>query len=560
MRKSGYTQPMTILLFPGRHLANTTFQADYLRRVVQTPLQKLAFWEEKRPSLPAAPINQIIFAITSSNQQHSRYNPIPFHVRAIGVDRFARSLPAAPGGYRIIGVPHFHPTPRFAEFVLKEIGEQSEGRLALTPQNCVVLCSTPAVAAQYRALGFAILPAEAAESTPPPTPIDLIRRLAESGAAWPTDPLLQAHLAPATFELWQDFPDVPRRVVRLWRDPLLTDAGSLTAERNYDAYANLMSNREIIRLKYDDIKTAVVPGKIVDEGCADGALLELIARDFPDSDLIGIEITGEFIARCLERQRAGAFGGAFVHFHQRNLAQRIFAAGTIDTTICNATTHELWSYGDGAATVRAYLAHKYAQTRRNGRLLIRDVVGPENGAQEVLLWLNRSDGENEDVYRTFTDRQAQAAYLEALSTYGRFRRFARDFLRQMRQKGRRGPETAVTFREESINGALYVVLPLRAAVEFMSKKDYTANWDSEMNEEFAFWSFSDWKQALADAGFTVLENPNHPQQGSRAYTNPWIVARRWEGKVRLFRRGAGAPIALPYPPTNVVLVAEKAPL
>ena len=47
----------------------------------------------------------------------------------------------------------------------------------------------------------------------------------------------------------------------------------------------------------------------------------------------------------------------------------------------------------------------------------------------------------------------------------------------------------------------------------MSKKDYTANWDSEMHEEFAFWGFSDWKAALQTAGFYVIENPNEPRDG-----------------------------------------------
>ena len=82
-----------------------------------------------------------------------------------------------------------------------------------------------------------------------------------------------------------------------------------------------------------------------DSGLADeaSALLVPIARDFPDSDLVGIEITGEFMARCIERQRAMEFGGTYVHFHQRNITEPVFEPASIDTTICNSTTHELWS-------------------------------------------------------------------------------------------------------------------------------------------------------------------------------------------------------------------------
>ncbi len=505
------------------------------------PPGELQFWGTAAAA-PTSPLNQIIFAVTSANQQHSRYNPIPFHVRAIGLDRFARDLEMSLGiQYRIFGIPHYDPTPRFARHVLQEIEEQSEGQIELTPDNCVVLCSTPAVITMYQQMGFAILPAEWSEvGNLSETPLDLLRVFVQAGENWTTNALIREKMAPTTFDLWQDFPEVPRRILRLWRDPLLNDEGSLTEDRDYASYAYGMSNNAIISLKYQDIKAAIVPGKIVDEGCADGALLALIARDFPDSDLIGIEITGEFMARCLERQRAGDFGGTFTYFHQRNITQPIFEAGSIDTTLCNSTTHELWSYGQQTKTLQAYLDLKYMQTAKGGRLVIRDVVGPEAGDQEVWLWLNREDGGNEDIFAEFDQPKALQSHLDALSTLARFKRFARDFLAEDRERGHREPDTAIQYREETVDGVLYVGLSLRAAAEFLAKKDYTDNWRSEMHEEFAFWGFSQWKTALQAAGFQVLENPNEPTKSSRVYTNPWIVQNRWQGKAELFQRVGGA--------------------
>ena len=551
---------MSYLLFPGRHLLNTAFQARYLRGVLQMPPRELEFWGNAAapPPIPS-PLNHLIFAVTSANQQHSRYNPIPFHVRAIGIDRFAREMEMSLGiQYRIFGIPHYHPTPRFASHLLKEIEEQSEGVIELTPANCVVLCSTPSLIQQYQELGFAILPAEWSEvGYLAETPLDLLKVFVQAGERWTTHAVLRDKMAPTTFDLWQDFPEIPHRILRLWRDPLLNDEGSLTEDRDYASYAYGMSNNAIIGLKYDDIKPAIVPGKIVDEGCADGALLSLVARDFPDSDLIGIEITGEFIARCLERQRVGDFGGAFVHFHQRNITQPIFEPGAIDTTICNSTTHELWSYGEQEATLRAYLALKFEQTAKGGRLIIRDVVGPENRDEEVYLWLNRGDGSNEDVFAACDSSKALQAHLDGLSTYSRFKRFARDFLAESRANGQRGPESAIQYRELFLDGRRVVVLPLHAAAEFLSKKDYTDNWASEMHEEFTFWGFSQWKGALQAAGFLVRENPNDSQTGSRVYTNPWIVENRYLGKAELFRRVGERLEPMPYPVTNVVLVGEK---
>jgi trans-aconitate methyltransferase len=427
--------------------------------------------------------------------------------------------------------------------MLKEIVEQTEGDLTLTPQNAVVLTSTMPIASMFQTMGFAILPAEASVTPMPPTPHTLLGNIMAFGEGWHTQPDVRAHLSPTTLALWRDFPEVPRRIFRLWHDPLLTDDGSLTDTRNYATYAQEMSNRAIIDLKYQDIGPHILAGRIADEGCADGALLVRVARDFPDSDLIGIEITGELLARCHERQRAGEFGEAFIHFHQRNITTPIFQPLSIHTTICNSTLHELWSYNQGKATVMAYLREKYHQLAPQGRLLIRDVVGPEGVDDQVYLWLDESNG------KSWGEGANTAGSLDIakLSTYARFLRFARDFLPQRRAEMNC---SRVSFTQEEFEGKRYIVTTLRWATEFITKMDYTDNWASEMHEEFAFWSFSDWQRALRTVGFEV--NPV-----SHVYTNKWIVEHRWQGHVALFRREGDHLQPLPFPPTTIVLVAEK---
>ncbi len=551
---------MTTLLFPGRHLVNTRFQQEYLFNVLQRPLEELEFISGHAPA-ERETLDQIVFAITSSNQEGSRYNPIAFHVRAVSVDRFARQFRESLHiNYRIVGIPRLGHSNRFAENTIKEIEEQTEGDLVLTPQNTIVLCSTPEIIPMYAKLGFSILPAELASVNPPSyrakTPIEIVKMFAEEDGNWQANPKIREELAPATFSVWVDFPEVPARVQRLYQEPLLTDSGSLTEERDYSTYAYRMSNTDIIKLKYDDVKDVIVPGKIVDEGCADGALLTFIAKDFPDSDLTGIELTGEFIARCRERQRAGEFRESYVHFHQRNITRRIFRPGSIDTTICNSTTHELWSYGNQEETVRAYLKDKFRQTKKNGRLVVRDVVGPENKEQEVYMLCRRTDGSNEDIYKSCANAHELEAHLDSLSTYARFQRFAEDFLAEKRNKRERTPDTKIEYREETIDGQAYIVLHLKDAVEFLSKKKYTNNWSSELNEEFTFWSFNDWKRVLAETGFTVIENPNEPEKGSRAYTNQWIVDNHYNGAQLYTMNGQGLE-KMNFPVTNMVLVGEK---
>lgn len=225
----------------------------------------------------------------------------------------------------------------------------------------------------------------------------------------------------------------------------------------------------MIKYKYSDIKAYIKPGTIVDEGCADGALLALIAKDWPDSDLLGIEIAQEFLSECRERQRLGGFGASFVHFHQRNLLEPILADQSTDTTICNSTTHELWSYGHQESSVVTYLQRKFAQSRPGGRLIIRDVVGPEDKDSRVLLWCNPKNGRNEDLHADKAPGSKVSTYdcITALSTASRFVRFAEDFLRSMCASGRRSASCLIKYTVVKIDGVEYFSTSLREAAEFI---------------------------------------------------------------------------------------------
>ena len=552
---------MAYLFFPGRHLLTTAFQERYLKEVLSLPVSKMKLLGTPHMGGDEK-INEIVFAVTSANQSNSRYNPIPFWARLIALDRFAHAYKdASDVRYRMIGIPHYPPTHRYIELLLKEIYEATSDQLRLVPENTLVLCSTPPLIELFMQRGFAVLPAEydyAEKQFVAKPPAQIIRDTFEGGQNWKENDEFRKNVSGSSQEVWENFPDIPATVERIWRDPLLNESGSLTQERNYFTYAVGMGHKNLIDLKYQDIKEMVVQGKIADEGCADGALIAYLAKDFPDSDIIGIEITSEFMARCLERQRSGEFGDTFVHFHQRNLLDPIFKDNSIDTTICNSTTHEIWSYGKREESLRGYIEKKYKQMRSGGHLVIRDVVGPENKGQEVYMQINTSDGTNTGIFTEFSTASALAKHLAGLSTYARFLRFAEDYLKDMRSSGKRGEETKVRFREEIIDGKKFVVVRLKDAVEFMTKKDYFDNWRSELNEEFAFYNFSDWKRLLEECGFFIIENPNDISRSSRVYANPWIVENRFRGKTDLFLKQNDSSLEpLEYPVTNMVLIGEK---
>lgn len=500
-----------LLLFPGRHLLHTRYQEEFLNRVVGRSTEEIRPLLVGDGQLPQFRVEQVVFAITSANQSNTRYNPVPLHARAVQVDRFSQYFRGV--GSTVVPIPHMNFLPSldaktFCSRVVKQVEQETEGLVLVHPSDSLVLCCTPGLKEAWRSLGFWVLEAESKDGAL--SPMEVLSQIMTSKSREEEEKALSL-VHPSTRAFWER--DAMGMITlkhmrRIWKDPLLNDKASLTDTRDYDTYALGMNNTEILKIKYDDVKRHLDPsGTIVDEGCADGALLQWIAKDFPDADLIGVELTAEFIRRAHERQRAGHFGSSFVHFHQRNLLDReIFQPDSIRTTLCNSTAHELKSYGS-ESLLKAYLGFKFKQTAPSGRLVVRDVVGPENLNRKVILSL------------------LDAASLKT------FERFLATFS---------APEPVERMSETSWK------MTHRFAAEFLMHKDYDDNWDSEMKETFAHWSLSDWKSALEEQGFNILH--------ARTYTSEWIKQNRWDGRVLVTDAATGEEVQTP---TNIVIVAGK---
>jgi cyclopropane fatty-acyl-phospholipid synthase-like methyltransferase len=543
---------MSVLLVPGRHLLTSQFMVEYFETVLSQPIAELSVIGAQ--ALVVESITHIIFPITSANQHGSRYNPVPLYARVIGLERTIAHIRETFGvKVSYVPVPHIAPSEHFASYLLKHVASHID--VSLSPDTTLVWTSTESLIADFNTLGFGVLPAEwdanaAVYAYKPPAHI--IEALV--AAAWGSDNPAYAYVSEATKSLWNDMPEIPAHIIRLWNDPILTDAGSLTDTRNYGVYTVGMGQTAVLDVKFFDIKSAVKEGKIVDEGCADGALMVRLAATFPDSDIVGIDITGEFVSRVEERQRAGDFGKSFVHVYQRNILEPVFKPDTIDTVICNSTLHELWSYGEGAVSVRAYLRDKYTELVAGGRLIIRDVVAPDEKERPVFMKLRNDDG----ISATAAEYQIwNVLKTEELSTRARFYRFANDFLRELRETDRRDATTKIYFEDVEHDGEQYIRLPLKSAAEFLSRKDYHDNWQSEMNEEFTFWDFQQWQTELTAAGFSVAYDVCEPRIFSRTYRNDWIIKNRYEPCASLWIERGGVLQSYPFPVTTMVLVGEK---
>jgi hypothetical protein len=525
------------LLFPGRHHLLTQFQFEYLQSILSRPLKEIT--DINGDAIDSDDqIKAVIFAVTSANHSNTRRNPLPFYMRALALEEFGDTLPVP---FYIYGVDDVGNVPSFSDYTVKRIKHKSEGMFDLTPNNTLVLCSSH-VLEMYEHNGFRILPAELADRTSwkyqTMMPWDIVERIA-STEDWESDPVIEKEMHQSSKELWSKY-QIGKKVQLLFNDHMISDDGDITSTRDYNTYVRQMD--EIAFLKFQDTVTLIRPGRIGDIGCAVGSWIKLACLDarFRESDFYGIEVARQLFDICQQRKHNGEFKNPFVFFSQRNaVTGLVFDKNSMDTIHTSSLTHEIESYGS-RQDLLAFIRNRYDEVRSGGVWINRDVVGPEHKEQFVWMMLNETDGRNEDYNSTFSTREQLADYLRGLSTAARFQRFASDF--------RKKEGYQLSFEEKTKEGKKYVALTLSDACEFMSRKDYVDNWESEMHETFCFWDFTEWKQQLEKVGFTVSAH-------SKAYVNEWIVTNRLAGKVSLHDPITQSP--LPFPVTNMIVEAIK---
>ncbi len=528
------------ILFPGRHHLLTDFQFKYLYRIVQNGLLEEPDVNGK-PLGISQPVTRIVFATTSANHANTRRNPVPFYLRAMALLDFQQELEVPGFVFPIDDVGYLKD---FASYTLKKIRHESEGMVDLTPQNTVVACSSP-VLKMYEDLGFRILPVELAdrktEELSTHSPWDLVEMIAQTEGDWLRNREVFDHVHQASYLIWSRYRLGPK-VQRLFSDNMLGADGDLTESRDYNSYVRQMD--EIAELKFKETRPFIRPGRIGDIGCAVGTWLAYVSHDerFRESDLIGIEIAFRLYRICLQRKENGAFGNPNIFFAQKNaVAGLCFEPMSMHTIHTSSLTHEIESYG-GHADLLAFIQNRYAELAPGGVWINRDVLGPDRPDEEIWLRLEEGDGRNYDWETPVQEGEALESYLNGLSTHARFLRFARDF--------RREEGYDFQFEWKEYESQQYAVLSLRDAMEFISKKDYTGNWQSEMHEMFCFWNYEDWMVALKEAGF-------HIAAGSSKYTNQWLVDNRYRGKADLFLMEEGKLKPREYPVTHMLMVAEK---
>lgn len=253
-------------------------------------------------------------------------------------------------------------------------------------------------------------------------------------------------------------------------------------------------------------------GWVADMGMGSGTGSEALAALYPSIRVTGVDINPEMVERAAARyQRLN------LDFRAGDIGKPCFEPDSLDAIFNSSVLHHVTSF-NGYRLNEAALAleHQVAQLRPHGSLIVRDFVRPEPG--EVLLELPQ-----------------EAASL--------FRRFAGEF-RFLKPGAERGfayqelecpREGWCRFRCQSLH-----------ATEFILRKDYTNDWDTEVLEEYTYFTQAEFEAHFHRLGLRIL--------ASTPLWNPWIINHRFEGQLQL-RDLDGEPLG--FPPTNYLIVGEK---
>jgi len=128
----------------------------------------------------------------------------------------------------------------------------------------------------------------------------------------------------------------------------------------------------------------VVPGTIVEIGPGGGVVLDLLEARFPDSEIIGVDLSREVIAALEARARTNRRRWRVVLGAAEALPELV--RQPVDTVVFCSILHEVFSYTEprfAMASVEKVIEAAFAALRPGGRIVIRDGVMPADGTRRI---------------------------------------------------------------------------------------------------------------------------------------------------------------------------------
>jgi len=202
----------------------------------------------------------------------------------------------------------------------------------------------------------------------------------------------------------------------------------------------------------------IKPGKLIEFGCGSGQVLQMLSEAFPDSLVIGVDISEDALQKAKRRSLKN------VTLIRADVTQRVLRGGCVDTVLFVGSMHELYSFL-GELQVVSSLKIASEILRKGSVLVVWDFLKPRSKQVEIGF-------KREEIRR-------------------RFEGFAQEF--EPRKVGFIETEQGVS-------------LDIVDAVEFITKyrSPTLKDWKFEMKEVHFFFSMEDYKQVLKGVGFKIV--------------------------------------------------------
>ena len=292
-------------------------------------------------------------------------------------------------------------------------------------------------------------------------------------------------------------------------------------KQKYQQYLEAMDKISIEKIASASVFFEPKPGNtIVDMGMASGASSAILATLFPQIQIIGVDINPQMVEIATSR------------FQMPNLSFRIddgeklsgFEPESVNGFFNCSSIHHITSYNnyDNNHAINT-IKRQHELLKDKGILIIRDFVKPKG--EEVILELST------------TEKKDRPNDVEL------FLRFAQT-ARSLASPGERGFPFKTIRQINSDVQRFQLFLP--DATEFIRRKDYYANWDIELQEEYGYFTQEEFENCFRNIGLRIiLSSPIY---------NQWIINNRYKNQFRIFDL-SGKEIG--FPPTNYLIAGEK---
>ena len=292
-------------------------------------------------------------------------------------------------------------------------------------------------------------------------------------------------------------------------------------KQSYRQYLEAMDAISIEKVA--SASTFFEPGKgniLVDVGMASGTSSAILAKLFPEMQIIGIDINPQMVE--IARKNYSLPNLSFQTEDGEKLSG--FEQGAISGFFNCSSIHHITSYNqyDNNHALNT-IKRQVELLKDRGVLVIRDFVKPEE--KEIILELSTTDK---------PDRPNDADLLLSFSKSARSlavsseRGFPVREIKALKNNTRR-------FR-----------LFYTDATEFIRRKDYYSHWEVELQEEYGYFTQKEFEACFRNLGLRIiLSSPIY---------NQWIINNRYQGQFRLFDLN-GAETG--FPPTNYLIAGEK---